>query len=507
MRDVNKVVHTVLEEDPETGEKRVQIVADDGDVALQLASQIEDLTIDRATDRKLLWKIDWYICPIMGVIYAVQFMDKLSNSYASIMGLIEDLDMTGNRYQWVGSAFYLGYLFFEFPASYCLQRLPIAKVTAAFVVLWGIILAVTGAAQSYAGFMALRTLLGCLESAVTPAFVLITAQWYKREEHFFRTSLWVMCNGAGSMVGSGIAYGLAKAQDEGTLPIAGWRLLFIIIGVITIVLGIVFGLHIPDIPSKAWFLNEEERLLVLVRIKENKQGFGNHHFKLDQLKEVFVDPRTYVYILYNLFANIPNGSITNMGSILLTTTMDFSVLEAYIMSLPQGAVELVGLFVFGFLAQLTKNRMNIAIIGNCINLLAGCLLAYGHNTHTKYAGMCLFGLSPIPWLCLLSLVASNTAGHTKKVVTSALSLIAYCVGNLIGPQTFLVSQAPTYQTAKTLIVVCYCITLALLSCLYVLNVWENKRRDRKDEKLPPEFHNSEFADLTDFQNPEFRYAL
>lgn len=506
MKDPTKNVHSVLDEDPDTGEKKVHLVADDGDIALQLAAQAENVELDPKTARKLLWKIDLYVCSMMCFVYAIQFMDKLSNSYASIMGIIEDLEMTGNKYQWVGSAFYIGYLVFELPAAYSLQRLPIAKVTAVCILIWGFILAVTGAVNSYAGFMVLRTLLGCFESAITPAFMLITAQWYKREEQFFRTSLWVMCNGVGGMIGTGIAYGLASRDFAGALPMEGWRLLFIVVGVITISMGIIFGLHIPDTPSKAWFLNEEERLQVLVRIRDNKQGYGNPHFKMEQFREVFIDPRTYIYVLFNLFTNIPNGSLTNMGSILITS-MGYAPLEAYIMSLPQGAVQIVGVTCFGLIAQLTKNRMNIGIAGACVNLMGGSLLAFGKETKVKYAGLCFFGMSPIPWLCMLSLVSSNSAGHTKKVVTSALSLIAYCVGNIIGPQTFLVHEAPTYRTATIMIVASYAICLVLMILMYVLNVWENKRRDRKNERLPEEFVNSEFADLTDFQNPEFRYAL
>jgi ACS family allantoate permease-like MFS transporter len=83
--------------------------------------------------------------------------------------------------------------------------------------------------------------------------------------------------------------------------------------------------------------------------------------------------------------------------------------------------------------------MIMAIIGNCMNLLSGCLLAFGSYNRTQSGGYYVWGASAIPWNCMLSLIAFNTAGHTKKVVTSALSLIAYCIGNLVGPQTFLVS--------------------------------------------------------------------
>lgn len=44
----------------------------------------------------------------------------------------------------------------------------------------------------------------------------------------------------------------------------------------------------------------------------------------------------------------------------------------------------------------------------------------------------------------LSVVTSNIAGFSKKSVTSALLFIAYCVGNMVGPQFFLASEEPSY---------------------------------------------------------------
>jgi ACS family allantoate permease-like MFS transporter len=74
------------------------------------------------------------------------------------------------------------------------------------------------------------------------------------------------------------------------LPLSAWRLLFVIICVITIALGVVFGLQIPDNPSKAWCLSEKERLQVLVRIRDNIQGYGNRHFKMGVTQGSFHGP-------------------------------------------------------------------------------------------------------------------------------------------------------------------------------------------------------------------------
>lgn len=152
-------------------------LAETKDEALDyIMSQDEERPIlDEETDRKLLFKIDCCVLPVVCLLYAVQFMDKSSNAMAAVMGLREDLNMEGNMYSWTGSAFYLGYLAFELPCSYTLQKFPVITTVSIFIVLWGIVLCLH-AVPNYEGFIALRTLLGALESSVTPAFVIVTSQ-------------------------------------------------------------------------------------------------------------------------------------------------------------------------------------------------------------------------------------------------------------------------------------------------------------------------------------------
>jgi len=47
----------------------------------------------------------------------------------------------------------------------------------------------------------------------------------------------------------------------------------------------------------------------------------------------------------------------------------------------------------------------------------------------------------------LTIVSSNIAGYTKKQLTGAALFTGYCVGNIIGPQTFKTSEAPGYKSA------------------------------------------------------------
>ncbi len=88
---------------------------------------------------------------------------------------------------------------------------------------------------------------------------------------------------------------------------------------------------------------------------------------------------------------------------------------------------------------------------------------------------------------------------------NAIVLMSFCVGNIIGPETFRAKDAPQYIPAKITIVVILSFAMLFTVLLDVLYRRENKRRDREGEQdLPTDY---EFMDLTDKQNRNFRYLL
>lgn len=154
-----KTVESLGDEKVELNGKQIQLNDGDEIMKLGLAHEDDGIELTEEMDRKLVWKIDLHLLPIMCLVYCFQFLDKLSNSFASILGLREDLGMVGDMYSWTGSAFYLGYLVFEYPATRLLQKFPLAKTSGVLIFVWGIILALH-AVPNYAGFITLSDF-GC----------------------------------------------------------------------------------------------------------------------------------------------------------------------------------------------------------------------------------------------------------------------------------------------------------------------------------------------------------
>lgn len=83
--------------------------------------------------RRVRRKVDLILLPILGFCYFLQFLDKQTLSYASLLGMIQDTNLVGSQFSWTGSIFYFGFIFWSYPTMYLSVRLPIGKYLGATV--------------------------------------------------------------------------------------------------------------------------------------------------------------------------------------------------------------------------------------------------------------------------------------------------------------------------------------------------------------------------------------
>ena len=81
--------------------------------------------------------------------------------------------------------------------------------------------------------------------------------------------------------------------------------------------GIVIFIFLPDSPVTAPLLSLEQRRIAVERLRSNQTGVENKHFKVYQLKEAFSDYKLYLLFLAGMVGNIPNGGISNFGTLII----------------------------------------------------------------------------------------------------------------------------------------------------------------------------------------------
>lgn len=319
---------------------------------------------------------------------------------------------------------------------------------------------------------------------------------------------WLCCNGVATLIMAPLAYGLSGVTSA-AMP--SWQILFVLLGLITVVTGAGYLYYMPDNQTNAKFLSRREKLIAVERIRGNFQGIGSRTWKWSQFREAFMDPRTYLYVLYSLLMNIPNGGITTFGSIIIKS-FGFDSRISLLLGMPGGAVDIIAKLSFTYVSDKLLDRTMPAIIAILIPMIGGIMMI---TIPLEAKGALLVGYYFISaagasWGLVMVMISNNTLGYTKKGTVNGLQILAYGAGNWIGPQTFRASDAPEYRQGKTLVAIMYGGAAATLIALRVLNVLENRRRDKRQAAVEgtPEGEQelgTEFLDLTDFQQLRFRY--
>lgn len=313
---------------------------------------------------------------------------------------------------------------------------------------------------------------------------------------------WYVGTGTASIMGALVAYGLLFYTGD---RFHGWQIMFLIFGLITIATGIIVMLFLPDNPMTSR-LSHEEKVWAIERLRENKTGIENKHFKMEQFLEVWKDPQTYFIMIIVTAINVPNAAISSFSALIIKG-FGFTTKETELLTIPGGAVTVISVLSGTYLAGRFDQRC-ICVIGILIcGLLGGCLMAFSRDDMgaAKLAGNYLTNFVGASLPLMYSLAGANVAGHTKKVTMNAILLMAFCLGNILGPLTFRNEDEPEYIPAKIAIVATVSVGIVFTLLLKFYYMWENRRRDNNKEGLQHQ-ENSEFLDLTDLQNREFRVS-
>ncbi|KZT36811.1 MFS general substrate transporter [Sistotremastrum suecicum HHB10207 ss-3] len=493
--------------DPEESERKSQI----SNEALKLVGTLRTEVFTEEYYAKLRRKLDWTIPTICAAVYFTQFLDKNTLSYASIMGL----PITGQHYNLVSAAFYIGFLVWEFPTQYIAQRLRIAKYLGVNVCLWGMILMMQAVTPRFGAFFALRFIMGMLESCVAPILILLIGMFYKKDEQARRVSWFYVMNGVTAIFGGFVAYGISFIKS----PFAAYRILYLLLGSLAIVVGIIVLLFLPDSPVHARMLTREERIACLERVRNDQGGTENHHFKRYQVWEAITDVRTWLILLTVMTTSIPNGGLSNFTN-LIVKSFGYRSKQVLILNTPGGAIGALTTLGCGWYSDKKGERM-LPIIFAIVPTIVGSAMLIGLNNSGE-KGALLFATYLIGTFgAALSLVyaynATNTAGHTKKVTINAMTLFTFALGNIVGTEIFLPKDAPAYIPGKIAIMVLLIAQLFITLLLRFINYRLNRQKAVKlaeliqakgwtDEDVEREREKHAFLDMTDKENPFFVYT-
>lgn len=483
-------------------------------------------------DKKLAHRLDWRLLPMVTVLYLMSFLDRANIGNAAIEGLVVDLELTGNKFNLCLTVFFFSYSFFEVPSNMILKKLRPSTWLPGIMVAWGLVMTLMGLVQSYHGLLIARIFLGVAEAGLFPGVAYYLTQWYRRGELQSRQALFYCATQIAGAFSGLLAYGIAKMNGVGGLE--GWRWIFILEGIATVVVAFFAFWGMYDYPDTAGFLSDEEKAYLLHKLKyDSKEDAGltkkkkEQHAEEDAMadigmqaecdeqgwkfaKQALTDWHIYLIIVTYWASVIPSYALSMFMPTILSS-LGFSRTKAQLLTVPGYVWGCITCVVQAKISDRVGYRSPMLLMNFAIVTIGfGCIYAINpiNNPNAIY-GLLYFIIVGIvsSFPGVISWNANNLSGSYKRAVGMALQISIGNLGGAISSNVYLARQAPYYKLGHGL-----CMGMGLMGFVSTLVLalsfmYENKQKVKNWKA--GKFAHMSMEDLSRMgdRSPLFKYKL
>lgn len=211
---------------------------------------------------------------------------------------------------------------------------------------------------------------------------------------------------------------------------SSWRYMYYFAGALTIAWGIALWFILPPDPVRARGFSDRERYILVARLRTNNAGVRNTRFKGAQVRELLLDLNFWTVFAIAFLSQIPNGPMSSFIPIIING-MGFSELHSLLLKMPSGAFGAVMTIALGYCGSRFKNiRIYLFVLAMTVTVMSSLILWL---VPVEKTGALLFAIYVLPsfssgYSMIMGLQISNTAGYTKKTLSSAGIFVGYCLG-------------------------------------------------------------------------------
>src|SRR5262245_21563188 len=245
-------------------------------MAVSAAESLELSVAERARRR-----ITKRLMPFLLWLYFLAYIDRTNVSVAALqmkkplgeggMGFTDDIIGAG------AGIFFLGYFLLEIPGTLIVERWSARKWIARIMISWGIIAAIMGFiglpwmnfASNEDQFYVLRFILGLAEAGYFPGIVVFLSHWFRYEDRAKAKSLFMIGIPIATMIGVPISRTIMETVNWGGWE--GWRWVFILEGVPSVIFGVMTLFYLTDRPSEAKWLPEDEKRWIMGELERERR--------------------------------------------------------------------------------------------------------------------------------------------------------------------------------------------------------------------------------------------
>ncbi|CAO3424691.1 Uncharacterized MFS-type transporter [Azospirillum endophyticum] len=248
---------------------------------------------------RLYRKLFWRLLPLLFGCYIVAYLDRVNVGFAKLQ-MLNELQFSEAVYGAGAGIFFIGYFLFEVPSNLILHRVGARRWIARIMISWGVVSAATMFVTSVPTFYALRFLLGACEAGFYPGVILYLTSWFPAARRGAILAGFITAVPVAGLLGGPLSGAILTGFD-GVSGLAGWKWLFLIEAVPSIIAGVCVLLFLDDNAETArWLTPAEKRTLAEVTRTDAPSGAAH------RIRAGFADARLWMLSL--IYFGIVMGS-------------------------------------------------------------------------------------------------------------------------------------------------------------------------------------------------------
>lgn len=389
---------------------------------------------DDAVERSTLAKIGWRILPLIGLAYAIAYIDRVNISFAATQ-MNQDLGFSATVYGLGAGLFFLSYALFEVPSNLLLVRFGARRWIARIMLTWGVLATAMMFVQTPIQFYIVRFLLGLAEAGFFPGVIYYVSQWFPSAHRGRAISRFYVAIPLTSVV-MGLIAGPLLALD-GTHALRGWQWLFLATGLPAVLMSVVILICLPDSPHTVKWLSAEQKAWITGRLADDdaKLGGPEDHNILKALTHpvVLTLGASHFLMLGSIYA------FTFSAPELLKTATGMTITQVGVLISGVGLAGAVAMLTNGWSSDRTQERyvhtaIPMAIMALALGAIGVGLPPAGVMAAYALAVIAQMAFSPVIWaipgellpprMMAVGAAAINTLGQTGSFVAPFLWGIA-----------------------------------------------------------------------------------
>jgi ACS family 4-hydroxyphenylacetate permease-like MFS transporter len=215
-------------------------------------------------------KVSRRLIPFLFLLYVFAYLDRINIGFAAL-SMNRELGLTATMFGIANTIFYVGYMFFEIPSNLMLARYGARIWIPRIMITWGIASTATMFASSPASLYVIRFLVGVAEAGFVPGVLLYLTYWFPQSHRARANAVFMIAMPVTIAFGASIS-GLILQWGDGLLGLSGWRWLFLVEGLPSVVLGVVAAFYLTSRPADAKWLTDPEKAALQASLAGPERG-------------------------------------------------------------------------------------------------------------------------------------------------------------------------------------------------------------------------------------------